>query len=231
MQGVYVMQNNAERKNNITIGIIEDSLIHMEWIKEETAEQSHFKVVSCDDLGRAGIDSVRQWKPSLVLLDFQLKDMTGLETAKRIKTYEPHTRIFMLTAHTETSIIERIINDKNIDAVAIKGSPYIEDNFISAINHVVNGGTYLDPSLLNQLRDSGSNQGLSQLTRREFEVFIQTGTGKSDLEIANDLCVEQSHIKNLKSRIAKKIRNDDVNSLLMKLSQNANPDVIYEESV
>ncbi len=133
---------------------------------------------------------------------------------------------FALTAHTEISIIERIINDKNIDALAIKGSHYFEVNFLSAIIHVLEGGTYLDPSLLKNLRESKNSNGLDKLTKREFEVFIQSNAGKADDRIAADLCVELSHVRNLKSRIAKKIKNEDISHLILKLIKNSHPDSI-----
>jgi DNA-binding NarL/FixJ family response regulator len=63
--------------------------------------------------------------------------------------------------------------------------------------------------------------GLNQLTPREFEVFIQSSSGKDDEKIAKDLCVEIAHIKNLKSRIYKKIKNDNLDNLITKLIKNA----------
>lgn len=208
--------------NKIKISIIEDSEIHREWLKIELSDDPRLEVVSLDYLGRKGIESVRNHKTDLVLLDFQLEDMTGLEVSKRLKMHNENIKIFMLTAHTELSVIERIISDKNIDAFAIKGSHYFEDNFLIAIHHVADGGTYLEPSLFKKLRSSKNKNGLSALTKREFEVFIQANTGKSDAKIAEDLSVEPSHVKNIKSKIAKKVKNDDIENLLSKLIANAN---------
>jgi DNA-binding NarL/FixJ family response regulator len=208
----------------IKISIIEDSEIHREWLKAELDSNSDFEVVSIDCLGRKGIESIRLYTPDLAILDFQLEDMTGLEVSKRLKAYNENIKIFVLTAHTEISIIERIINDKNIDAIAIKGSPYLEVNLMSAIKQIMQGGGYLDPILLKKLRESKNLNGLSELTKREFEIFIQSNIGKADCKIAEDLCVELSHIKNIKSKITKKIKNVDIGGLLSKLVENANPD-------
>lgn len=208
--------------NKIKVGIIEDSEVHVAWIAMELMDEQGFEVVSQDALGRKGIASVKLHQPDIVILDFQLHDMTGLEVAKWIKTQDQNIKIFMLTAHTEISILERIISDKNIDAIAIKGSYYLEENFLLAMKHIAEGGTYLDPSLLKKLRDSKNMSGLNMLTRREFEIFIQVNTGKSDVQIANDLCVELSHVKNLKSKISKKTQGQDIADLLSNLMENAN---------
>ncbi|HSW68542.1 MAG TPA: response regulator transcription factor [Gammaproteobacteria bacterium] len=208
--------------NKIKVGIIEDSEVHVAWIATELMDEQDFEIVSQDALGRKGIASVKLHQPDIVILDFQLHDMTGLEVAKWIKTQDQNIKIFMLTAHTEISILERIISDKNIDAIAIKGSYYLEENFLLAMKHIADGGTYLDPSLLKKLRDSKNMSGLNTLTRREFEIFIQVNTGKSDVQIANDLCVELSHVKNLKSKISKKTQGQDIADLLSNLMENAN---------
>ncbi|STX50749.1 Uncharacterised protein [Legionella busanensis] len=58
-------------------------------------------------------------------------------------------------------------------------------------------------------------------------MFVQSNSGKSDDKIALDLCVELSHVRNLKSRIAKKIKDDNVNNIILKLVNNAHPDSLH----
>ena len=93
------------------------------------------------------------------------------------------------------------------------------------------GGVYIDPTLLNKLRTSGKPNGISDLTKREFEIFIQSSAGKSDTKIAEDLSVELPYVKNVKSKINKKVKGSDVESLLSKLVENISPRSFYEEMV
>jgi DNA-binding NarL/FixJ family response regulator len=88
------------------------------------------------------------------------------------------------------------------------------------------GETYLDPSILASLRISKNFKGLTSLTSREFEIFIQSYSGKSDEKIAEDLCIELSHVKNLKSKITKKIKNDNIGNFVIELVKNSQPDCI-----
>lgn len=214
-----------DAEKNYKISIIEDSKIHKEWLIVELSALGNINIMSAESLGRDGIKGVKLYNPDMVLVDFQLEDMTGLEASKRIKAYNNNIKVFALTAHTEISIIERIINDKNIDAVAIKGSRYFELNFLLAVISVLEGGTYLDPSLLINLRAFGNSRGLNQLTKREFEIFVQYSSGKTEIKIANDLCVELAHVRNLKSRISKKLKNYNVDNLITKLERNSHPDM------
>jgi DNA-binding NarL/FixJ family response regulator len=143
------------QKNKVFgISIIEDSQIHSEWLTEKLKETDNLSILSIDKLGRNGIESVKRLQPSLLLLDFQLPDITGLEVAKRIKAYNFDIKIFATTAHAESSIIIRMIEDKNIDAIGIKGSHYFEENLSFIITNVMDGETFLDPSLLLKLREN-----------------------------------------------------------------------------
>ncbi|OGT43162.1 MAG: hypothetical protein A3F13_08825 [Gammaproteobacteria bacterium RIFCSPHIGHO2_12_FULL_40_19] len=207
----------------IKVSIIEDSDIHSEWLKQVLQADRHFDVVSVDRLAKIGVESIKKNHADVVLLDFQLEDMTGLEAIKRIVAHNESIKIFMITAHTEITIIERIINDKNIKGLAIKGSQYFGLNLKSAVQAVATGGVYVDPTLLEKLRGSSKENGISNLSRREFEVFIQSNSGKSDSKIAEDLCVEIAYIKNIKSKITKKVKDTNLGNLLDKLVENTNP--------
>lgn len=204
----------------MNVCIIEDHEIYSERLSLELAATNLFGQIQMDNTGRAGLESAKAIQPNIVLLDFQLSDLTGLEVAKRIKSHNEAIKIFMLTAHTEVPIIKRIIEDNHVDAVAVKGSRYFELNFIASIIDVINGGTYLEPTLLKKLRESKNYNGLSSLTNREFELFIQVNIGKSDQRIATDLSVEVAHVKNMKSKIAKKIKGDNLDRLLINLIDN-----------
>src|SRR3990167_7282367 len=123
-------------QEKITVSIIEDSDIHRALFFEKLSENARFSVVSQDRLGRSGIESVKKHQPKIVLLDFQLPDITGIEVSKRIKSHLSDTKILAVTAHTEKSIVEKIIQDKNVDGVAIKGSHYFQNAFVSIVESV-----------------------------------------------------------------------------------------------
>jgi DNA-binding response OmpR family regulator len=50
--------------------------------------------------GAAGIDAAREYKPDIIVLDFGLPDLNGLEVALRIREFSD-VPILMLTGHTD----------------------------------------------------------------------------------------------------------------------------------
>ena len=204
----------------MSVAIIEDSDIHRVLFYEKLAENKQFYVVSQDKLGRAGIESVRKHHPNIVVLDFQLPDITGIEVSKRIKSYCPAVKILAVTAHTEKTIVEKIIQDKNVDGVGIKGSHYFQNAFVDIVASVARGSSYIDPSLLNVFRGTKDVTGLSQLTKREFEIFMQMSAGKSDDAIARDLCIDILHVKNMRSKVSKKTNQGVIRTITQKVAEN-----------
>lgn len=111
--------------------------------------------------------------------------------------------------------------DKNVDGIAIKGSHYFENSFVEVVEFVSRGESYVDPSLLKAIRMTKDVDGLSQLTKREFEIFVQMSSGKSDEEIASDLSVDVLHVKNIRSKIARKTNHEHARNIAHKISANA----------
>ncbi len=57
--------------------------------------------------GRSGIDRVVEWSPDIVLLDFHLPELDGLQVLERLKTTAPALPVIMLTASTEVKTAVR----------------------------------------------------------------------------------------------------------------------------
>ena len=60
-------------------------------------------ILTCDDevevlaLGYDGKEAVslyQEWKPDIILMDIQMKEMSGLEAAKEIKAFDENCRQF-----------------------------------------------------------------------------------------------------------------------------------------
>ena len=127
----------------IRLSIIEDSLAHLEWLKLEIGRDSNFELVSVDFQGKAGIESVKKLKPDILLLDFQMRDMTGLEVIRRIKQQRKDIKILVMTALMESPILNHI-SEMDIEGIVIKGSPYSTDHFLKILSDVMQGQTYVE---------------------------------------------------------------------------------------
>lgn len=56
--------------------------------------------------GREAVEQFRDAKPDLIVLDFQMPEMNGLDAARRIVDLSPKTPILMVTVHLSKQLSE-----------------------------------------------------------------------------------------------------------------------------
>lgn len=84
--------------------IVEDEPTFQELVQLVLSFDPMFEVVSVAGTGEEALERLEESHPDLVLLDFRLPGIDGLETAKHIKRRCPNIRIALVTAHTEEAV-------------------------------------------------------------------------------------------------------------------------------
>lgn len=137
----------------------------------------------------------------IILLDYQLDDIDGLEVLARIKEQRPELPIVMLSAHEEANLIHRALQ-AHASGFITKTST--SDVMISAIKLVLAGGIYIPTAILNGQQEpkaaekhlaSPSIERSYQLTERQRDVVIEMSKGLSNKEIAKILEMSPSTVK------------------------------------
>lgn len=92
-----------EQLKNYTLLYAEDE--HQ--VQEKMAEyfESYFHSVYCAKDGEEALELHRRYSPDVVMLDINMPKINGLEVARRIRSEDLHTRIVMLTAHSEKEML------------------------------------------------------------------------------------------------------------------------------
>ncbi len=83
--------------------------------------EPHFKDVHVAASGEEALEAFPRARPDLVLLDFRLPGIDGLETARRMKKQRPEVKIALVTAHSE-EILERFAKEASVDEVIPKAN-------------------------------------------------------------------------------------------------------------
>jgi two-component system, NarL family, response regulator LiaR len=195
----------------LRITIIEDDPLMQLGLKHALDRRPGFEVIAQEEDGYAGVQSVLDLKPDLVIMDIGLPGLNGILATQKIKTACPQIRIVVLTSHeTERETILALAN--GADAYCIKGSQVTQ--IIDAIAAVQSGAIYLDEKVrhvVNRLKDLPANQSEFTLSDREMEVLKLLVEGHSNGAIAETLFLSESTIKaHLRSIMTKFEVNDRV---------------------
>ena len=83
--------------------------------------QPYFKDIHNASSGEEALEAFARVSPELVLLDFRLPGIDGLETAKRMKQQRPDVKIALVTAFAEEAF-ERAAKEARVDEVIPKAN-------------------------------------------------------------------------------------------------------------
>ena len=79
--------------------IVDDNTIIRRSIRHCIEQNTDWEVCGEAENGRLAVEQVQQLQPDLVILDWQMPVMNGLEAAREIHRIAPSTTMLMLTLH------------------------------------------------------------------------------------------------------------------------------------
>lgn len=195
----------------INVMITDDHSMIREGLKQLLELEGEFKVIAEAADGIECINKLATVRPDVLLLDINMPNMNGLEVLQKIKEMKIKIKVLILTIHSEVEYLLKAV-DIGVNGYLLKDSESAE--LKKAINAVVNGENYIQPSLIPLLnskmidRDSDAVK-IENLTKRELEVLKNLSYGMYNKEIAEKLEISERTVKNHISNIFKKIEVTD----------------------
>jgi two-component system, NarL family, invasion response regulator UvrY len=125
---------------------------------------------------------------------------------KELKQIRPRLPVLILSMHSEELFARRAFK-AGASGYITKDTPRSE--LVGAINKVIKGGTYVSPTLAEELvvdlRRGADRPPHELLSDREFEVMRLIASGKTVSEIADLLSLGDSTISTYRARILEKM--------------------------
>lgn len=139
----------------------------------------------------------------LILLDYNLPDMTGLEALRILGLRHPELPVLMLSASADVMMM-RVVLNAGASGFVTKSS--LSDELLFAVNKVLEGEVYL-PLELRNIDGNESSLDASKLTQRQELVLRELLDGRSNREISNSLNISEETVK---SHVTAILRHFDV---------------------
>ena len=196
---------------SIKIMLADDHILCREGIRQLLEFDGTMQVISEVSDGIECLEKLKVVMPDILLLDINMPMMNGMEVLMEIKKNKYPVKVLMLTVHNEVDYLVKSV-DIGVDGYIVKDSESSE--LKRAINCIMNGEKYIQPSLIPSLNNRLINRDtdkekINLLTKRELEVLICVANGMFNKEIATNLKISERTVKNHISNIFKKIDVND----------------------
>lgn len=153
-----------------------------------------------------------QHHPDVVLIDIRMPPTyttEGIDLAHELRSEDPKLGIVVLSQHDDPEYALELLGDGS-DGLAylLKERLGDADRLLAAISEVREGGSVLDPKIVDALMEAQHRRTVSRLaglTPRELEVLAVMATGKGNGGIARDLSISERSVEKHINAIFKKL--------------------------
>ena len=195
----------------IKVMIVDDHSLIREGLKQLLEFDGSIEIVAEATNGIECLEKLNIYEPDVLLLDINMPEKNGIEVLREMKVNNSPVKVLILTVHNELEYLMNAV-DIGVDGYILKDSEFVE--LKRAINAVLEGENYIQPSLIPALNSQLVNRDIEKdkialLTSRELEVLAQVANGMFNKEIATNLNISERTVKNHISNIFKKIDVSD----------------------
>jgi DNA-binding NarL/FixJ family response regulator len=185
---------------NIRVLLAEDHTIVRKGLRALLEGESGIEVIAEAEEGRQAVSLAEQFRPDVVLMDFSMPGLNGLEATRQIIERVPGTKVLVLTRHMNQEYVDRILG-AGASGYLVKKSALEE--LVIAIQAVHRGDSYLDPAIsttlirsyLEKSKTAGEDR-YDKLTPRQREVLQLIAEGYANRKIAAILHVSVKTVEN-----------------------------------
>jgi len=199
--------------SKIRMLIVDDHTLFRESLRSHLSTQENIQVVGEAGDGIEAINKTAELQPDVILMDFAMPNLNGLQATLQIKKNNPAVKILILTMYETGPHVYQILR-AGASGYILKKAPTKE--LISAIEAVFQGEAFLCPSVTKQVLDDYLEQAEvreeaahGELTKRELELIGLIAEGKTNKEIANLLSISVHTVQTHRLNLMKKLEVHD----------------------
>jgi DNA-binding NarL/FixJ family response regulator len=204
----------------IRIVLAEDHYLVREGVRSLLKAEPGFDVAAvCGDL-ESLLDAVDRESPDVVITDIRMPpghSDEGIQAARRLRETKPGVGVVVLSHYANPGYALALLDTGSAGrAYVLKERVQEPDQLIAAIRAVSEGGSWIDPKVVEGLvadRARVATSPLSQLTSRERDVLRKMAEGRNNASIAEGLVVTERSVEKV------------INSIFMKLGLTWEPAV------
>lgn len=197
-----------------TVVIVDDHPLFRRGLTQLLAALPRFTLLGEASCGKDGIELVKRCRPDLLLLDLNMKDMSGLDVLREIKNCDLDTRVVMITVSDQAEDLIAALR-AGADGYLLKDME--PEQMLESLQSAASGRIIVSEALTHLLavalrqQKRPENPQEAGLTEQEMRILERIANGKSNKLIAKELDIAEGTVKvhvkhilrklNLRSRV------------------------------
>jgi len=159
-----------------------------------------FDVIAEAGDGADAVEIAARLRPDVVVMDMRMPGTNGAAAIRQIREMEDPPPVLVLTTFDDTETVHEAVS-AGAAGFALKDSS--AEDLHRAVREIANGNGWIDFSVARPLLETFGEvvppperrEKLSLLTERELHVLKLLGRGRTNSEIADELCVSTGTVK------------------------------------
>jgi DNA-binding NarL/FixJ family response regulator len=192
----------------VRLVIAEDTVLVREGLAGLLEDAGHTVLARVGD-AESLLAVIAEHEPDLAIVDVRMPPTyqdEGTKAAVEIRRSHPRTAVLVLSQHVEGRHAVELVGSGGGFGYLLKDRVLEVDEFLEAAQRVSDGGSALDPEVVNQLlAPTHKDDALAELTPREREVLGLMAEGKTNAGIAKQLWLTERTVETHVSSILGKL--------------------------
>jgi two-component system, NarL family, nitrate/nitrite response regulator NarL len=199
--------------------IVDDHLIFLESMSLLIDSLPEFELVGTASNGKEALLKLQEFEVDILLCDYVMPQMDGIELIFRMKENFPSVKILMLTGNEEVTGIKKAIQ-MGVTGIILKNTR--KEEFKKALLSVAEGMTYYSSSVMqilshNPLTEENQNETLS---KRELEILKLIAESFTGIQIAEKLHISYNTVETHRKNIFRKLGVNTSHALIKYVFEN-----------
>lgn len=137
----------------VKIVLADDHGLARGYVKDLLSDEQDLEIIGEASDGVEAVELTARLKPDILVTDFKMPRLNGIEVTTRIRQLSPDTRVIILSLYGDKAYVDSALK-AGAQAYVLK--KFSADGLTDAIRAVVAGKNYLSPSI------SGNTTGFSE---------------------------------------------------------------------
>jgi DNA-binding NarL/FixJ family response regulator len=202
---------------NTRIIIVDDHQLIIDGLSRIIQDIFGFELITAYHDPLEALQKVPVWKPDILLVDFEMPHLNGLDLIRKLKQQIPELKTVLLTMHLDHATVREALS-VGVNAYILKNLDEFELRI--SLEKVSKGQNYYSAPVTEVLNSRSksiqktSHSQLESLSSREREVLKLIAEAFSTKEIADQLSLEISTIETHRKSLMRKLNVHNVAGLV-----------------